>query len=210
MLITKALSPLYIEHVREANIKHGLRSTQATLHGALYNTRITSVILRLYKTPRCFCWNNVTAKCILIIIWYIIHWINLHCGLIMSAIVKGPNPLLRIGHNVIVIGKRRSRPHNIIKVVITIQFEKSALPVKRHFTHARLVYIERPAPHFDKQLTCSFWEASFDLPVGEREKSGASFGEDFLYWFELSLDIVLAIYNKEVLLGFLPLEGFPG
>jgi hypothetical protein len=31
-----------------------------------------------------------------------------------------------------------------------------------------------------------------------------------MYWFELSLDIVLAIYNKEVLLGFLPLEGFPG
>ena len=38
------------------------------------------------------------------------------------------------------------------------------------------------------------------------EKSGASFGEDYLYWFELSLDIVLAIYDKEVLLGFLPLE----
>jgi hypothetical protein len=64
----------------------------------------------------------------------------------MSAIVKGPNPLLRIGHNVIVIGKRRSRPHNIfkrpqniIKVVITTQFEKSALLVKRHFTRARFV-----------------------------------------------------------------------
>jgi len=50
------------------------------------------------------CWNNVTAKCFLIIIWYIIHWINPHCGLIMSAIVKGPNPILRIGHNIIVIG----------------------------------------------------------------------------------------------------------
>jgi hypothetical protein len=64
----------------------------------------------------------------------------------MSAIVKGPNPLLRIGHNVIVIGKRRSRPHNIfkrprniIKVVITTHFEKSALLVKRYFTHARFV-----------------------------------------------------------------------
>ena len=34
-------------------------------------------------------------------------------------------------------------------------------------------------------------------------------GEDFLYLFELSLGIVLAIYNKEVLLGFLPDEGFP-
>ena len=57
----------------------------------------------------------------------------------MSAIVKGPNPLLRIGHNVIVIGKRRSRAQNIIKVVITTQFEKSALPVKRHFTRAKFV-----------------------------------------------------------------------
>jgi hypothetical protein len=43
----------------------------------------------------------------------------------------------------------------------------------------------------------------------ERER-GASFGEDILYVFELSLGIVLAIYNKEVLLGFLPLEDFPG
>jgi hypothetical protein len=64
----------------------------------------------------------------------------------MSAIVKGPNPLLRIGHNVIVIGKRRSwpqnifkRPQNIRKVVITTQFEKSALPVKRHFRRARFI-----------------------------------------------------------------------
>jgi hypothetical protein len=52
----------------------------------------------------------------------------------MSTIVKGPNPLLRIGHNVIVIAKRRSRPQNIskrpqniIKVVITTQEKKSTL-----------------------------------------------------------------------------------
>jgi len=64
----------------------------------------------------------------------------------MSAIVKGPNPLLQIGHNIIVIGKGRSWPQNIskrpwnkIKVVITTQIKKSALPVKRHFTRARLV-----------------------------------------------------------------------
>jgi hypothetical protein len=55
----------------------------------------------------------------------------------MSAIIKGPNPVLRIGHNVIVIGRKKSqpqnilkRPRNIIKVVITTQFEKLALPVK--------------------------------------------------------------------------------
>jgi hypothetical protein len=44
----------------------------------------------------------------------------------------------------------------------------------------------------------------------ERERERAFLGEDFLYLFELSLGIVLAIYNKEVLLGFLPHEGFPG
>jgi hypothetical protein len=64
----------------------------------------------------------------------------------MLAIVKGPNPLLRIGHNVIVIGRKKSRPQNIlkrprniIKVVITTQFEKLVLPVKRHFTHTKFV-----------------------------------------------------------------------
>jgi hypothetical protein len=44
----------------------------------------------------------------------------------------------------------------------------------------------------------------------ERERESAFLGEDFLYLFELSLGIVLAIYNKEVLLGFLPHESFPG
>jgi hypothetical protein len=44
----------------------------------------------------------------------------------------------------------------------------------------------------------------------EEREGGAFLGEDFLYLFELSLGIVLAIYNKEVLLGFLPHEGFLG
>jgi hypothetical protein len=48
-----------------------------------------------------------------------------------------------------------------------------------------------------------------ELQLEKRER-GAFLGEDFLYLFELSLGIVLAIYNKEVLLGFLPHEGFPG
>jgi hypothetical protein len=50
-----------------------------------------------------------------------------------------------------------------------------------------------------------------ELQLEKRERGrGAFLGEDFLYLFELSLGIVLAIYNKEVLLGFLPHEGFPG
>jgi hypothetical protein len=46
----------------------------------------------------------------------------------------------------IIIGRIRSppqeilkKPLNVIKVVITTQWEKSALPVKRHFTRARLI-----------------------------------------------------------------------
>jgi hypothetical protein len=64
----------------------------------------------------------------------------------MSAIVIGPNPLLRIGQMLIIIGRIRSRaqqilkgPHNVIKVVITTQWEKLTLPVKRHFTCASLI-----------------------------------------------------------------------
>jgi hypothetical protein len=49
------------------------------------------------------------------------------------------------------------------------------------------------------------------LEKRERERERGRFlGEEFLYLFELSLAIVLAIYNKEVFLGFLPHEGLPG
>jgi hypothetical protein len=51
--------------------------------------------------------------------------------------------------------------------------------------------------------------SELQLEKRERER-GTSLGEDFLYLFELSLGIVLAIYIKEVLLGFLPHEGFLG
>ena len=57
----------------------------------------------------------------------------------MSAIVIGPNPLLRIGKMIIIIGRIRSQPQNILKVVVTTQLEKSVLPVKRHFTRASLI-----------------------------------------------------------------------
>jgi hypothetical protein len=43
----------------------------------------------------------------------------------------------------------------------------------------------------------------------ERER-GASLGEEFLCCLVHYLGIVLAIYIKELLLGFLPHEGFPG
>jgi hypothetical protein len=130
---------------------------------------------------------------------------------------KRPNPLLRIGHNVIVIGKRRSRPHNIskrpqniIKVVITTQKKKSALPVKRHFHMCQICINKKASTSLRHTLTCSLRD-KFQTCSWRRERErGASLGEDFLYLFELYLGIVLAIYNKEVLLGFLPHKGFPG
>ena len=59
--------------------------------------------------------------------------------------------------------------------------------------------------------TCSS-EHKSGAAVGEEEERerGALLGEDFLYLFELSLGILLAICNKDVLLGFLSHEGFPG
>jgi hypothetical protein len=131
---------------------------------------------------------------------------------------KGPNPLLRIGQNIIVIGRRRSRPQNILKrpqnilkVVITTQKKKSALPVKRHFHTCQNCINKEASASLRHTLTCSFERQVLELQLEKRERErSASLGEDFLYLFELSLGIVLAIYNKEVLLGFLPHEGFPG
>jgi hypothetical protein len=135
----------------------------------------------------------------------------------MSAIVNGPNPLLRIGQNVIVIGRIRSqpqnilkRPHNILKVVITTQIEKSALPVKRHFHTCQTCINKEASASLRHTLTCSLRDKFQSCSWRRERERGTSLGEDILYLFELSLGIVLAIYNKEVLLGFLPLEGFPG
>jgi hypothetical protein len=130
---------------------------------------------------------------------------------------KRPNSLLWIGHNVIVIGKRRSRPqniskrpHNIIKVVITTQKKKSALPVKRHFHTCHICIIKEASASLRHTLTCSLRD-NFQSCNWRRERErGTSLGEEFLYLFDLSLGIVLAIYNKEVLMGFLPHEGFLG
>jgi hypothetical protein len=80
----------------------------------------------------------------------------------MSAIVKGPNPLLRIGHNVIVIGRKRSRPQNIskrprniIKVVITTQEKKSTLPVKGHSHTCQYCINKEASASLRHTLTCS-------------------------------------------------------
>jgi hypothetical protein len=60
----------------------------------------------------------------------------------MLDIVIGPNPLLRIGQKIIVIGRIRSYPQQLIKrpinkIKVGFQIEKLGLPVKRNFTCAR-------------------------------------------------------------------------
>jgi hypothetical protein len=80
----------------------------------------------------------------------------------MWAIVKGPNPLLWIGHNVIVIGKKRirpqnisKRPRNIIKVVITTEEKKSSLPLKGHSHMCQSCINKEASISLRHTLTCS-------------------------------------------------------
>jgi hypothetical protein len=58
---------------------------------------------------------------------------------------------------------------------------------------------KKASASFRHTLTCSFEEQVSELQLEKREiKRGAFLGEDFLYLFELSLGIVLVIYNKKV------------
>ena len=80
---------------------------------------------------------------------------------------------MRIGQNIIVIGRIRSQPHNILKrlqnilkVVITTQIEKSALPVKSHLPDC----INKEAnASFVHTVTCSS-EHKSRAAVGEEEE----------------------------------------
>jgi hypothetical protein len=89
---------------------------------------------------------------------------------------KGPNPLLRIGQNVIVIGRIRSRPQNILKVVITTQIEKSALPVKRHFHTCQTCINKEASTSLRHTLTCSFERQVLELQLEKRERERRIFG----------------------------------
>ena len=105
---------------------------------------------------------------------------------------------------------KKSAPKYVLKVVITTQKKKSALLVKRHF-HTCHNYINKEAStSLRHTLTCSLRNKFQSCSWRRERERGAFLGEDFMYLFELSLGIVLAIYNKEVFLGFLPHEGFLG
>jgi hypothetical protein len=124
----------------------------------------------------------------------------------MSAIVKGPNPLLRIGHNVIVIGKRRSRPQNIskrpqniIKVVITTQKKKSALPVKGHFHTCQICINKEASASLRHTLTCSLRDKFQSCSWRERERERVHLWERT---FCTCLSYLLALYWLSIIRKF--------
>jgi hypothetical protein len=134
----------------------------------------------------------------------------------MSVIVLGPNPLLRIGHRTIVIRRIRSRPHqlslrprNKLKVGLPIQSERSALPVKPLHTCQSCIYREASASllHTTHLLILKRQAAIYQLERGRRVahllERTICIGLSYL------LNIVLAIYDKEVFAGFSSPRGFP-
>jgi hypothetical protein len=64
----------------------------------------------------------------------------------------------------------RTRPHNILKVVIITQNKKSALPVKIHLCpHVPDCINKEASASFQYTLTCSS-ERKFEAAVGEEER----------------------------------------
>jgi hypothetical protein len=113
---------------------------------------------------------------------------------------KGPNPLLRIGQNVIVIGRIRSWPQNILKVVITTQIEKSALPVKRHFHTCQTCINKEASASLRHTLTCSFERQVSELQLEKREREREAY-----LWertFCTCLSYLLALYWLSIIRKF--------
>ena len=135
----------------------------------------------------------------------------------MSVIVLGPNPLLRIGHRTIVIGRIRSWPQQLLlrpriklKVGLPTQSERSALLVKTLHTCQSCIYREARASlyHTKHFLISKRQAATYQL---ERGKRVVHLLERTIY---IGLSYLLTLYwqfmIRKFLLGFLPLEGFPG
>jgi hypothetical protein len=83
---------------------------------------------------------------------------------------------LWIGQNIIVIGRRRSRPQNILKrpknilkVVITTQKEKSSLPVKRHL-HTCQCCINKEASALVRNIHLFIERQVSELQLKKRER----------------------------------------
>ena len=89
---------------------------------------------------------------------------------------------MRIGQNIIVIGRIRSQPHNILKrpqnilkVVITTHKKKSALPVKRHLHTCQSCINKEANASFIHTLTCSFEEKVLELQLEKRGRERGTF-----------------------------------
>jgi hypothetical protein len=112
---------------------------------------------------------------------------------------KRPNPLLWIGQNIIVIGRIRSRPQNILKVVITTQIEKSSLPVKRHLHTCQSCINKEVSSSLRHTLTCSlrskFHSCSWRR---EREREGHFWERTFC----ICLSYLLALYWLSIIRKF--------
>jgi hypothetical protein len=134
----------------------------------------------------------------------------------MSVIVLGPNPLLRIGQRKIIIGRIRSRPQqlllrpiNKLKVGLPTQSERSALPVKTLHTCQSCIYREASASLYHtthllilkRQAAITSWRE--ERRVAHLLERTICIGLSYL------LNIVLAIYDKEVFVGFSSPRGFP-
>jgi hypothetical protein len=111
---------------------------------------------------------------------------------------KGPNPLLRIGQNVIVIGRIRSQPQNILKVIITTQAEKSALPVKRHFHTCQTCINKEASTSLRHTLTCSFERQVLELQLEKREREAHLWERTFC----TCLSYLLALYWLSIIRKF--------
>jgi hypothetical protein len=135
----------------------------------------------------------------------------------MSVIVLGPNPLLRIGQQTIVIGRIRSqpqklllRPRNIIKVGLPTQSQKSALPVKTLHTCHTCIHREASASlyHTTHLLISKRQAATYQLERGRRvvHLLERTICIDLSYLLTLYCQFMI----RKLLPGFLPLKGFPG
>ena len=113
---------------------------------------------------------------------------------------KGPNPLLRIRQKIIVIGRIRSRPQNILKrpqnilkVVITTQIEKSALPVKRHLHMCKSCINKEASASLRHTLTCSL-RSKFRRCSWRREREREREAHSWKRTFFICLSYLLALY----------------
>jgi hypothetical protein len=95
----------------------------------------------------------------------------------MSVIILGPNPLLRIGHQTIVIGRIRSCPQQLLlrpiiklKVGLPTQSESSSMLEKTFHTCQSCIYSEASASLYHTTHLLIFLRGKLQLPVEERRR----------------------------------------